>query len=70
MVTAATARSRASSAVVRVASWAADWPNPQPPSTTAVACWRRATAAAAAGRIWPSAIQAAYWASLITPCES
>ena len=46
IVTAATACSPASPAAVRVASWAAGWPKPHPPSTTAAACWRRTTAAA------------------------
>ena len=70
MVTAATPCSRTRSAASPVASWAAGWPKPQPPSTMAAARSRRVMTAAAAGRICPSAIHGAYWASRITPCES
>ena len=70
MVTAPAPLVPAVSARTSTASWAADWPNPQWPSMTAVAAARWLTSGWAAGRIWPSAIQPEYWISRMMPWES
>src|ERR1700678_2479631 len=53
-----------------VASCAAGWPNPHPPSTVATAPRADLIFATPLGHIWPFLTQPEYWSSRTIPCES